>query len=379
MKVISLAIIFIIISLAIILPVSSPFVNVALGKSSSRHHHSTKSLSLNPSPTPNFSSNESSTHLYFAPPPSAPTNLTNTALGSTNKVIMLNFDDGWKSQLLYAKPILDKYGYKATFFIPCAKMGTTPYWMTWKDIAVLRNDKMDIESHTMTHAHLTTLLSSPTKLTYEIGDSRQCLANQGYNTPIFAYPLNLGSDNPTIVNLVGKYYDLARSGSSPLMFMNCVGFPKGTQTDCSTYSANGKLNYANRYDIRSDSFFHISSGHNFSPPEMFQQFVQRMNSQIPYNTNGKINAIPIITYHNLTNNMKDYDSAASTITVSLFAQEMKYLHDNGFRVLLLNQLAFDPVRNVFYLRNISPTLGTTISSAATLAKWSMTKCEMKYD
>jgi hypothetical protein len=101
---------------------------------------------------------------------------------------------------------------------------------------------------------------------------------------------------------------------------------------------------------------------------MFQQFVQRMNSQIPYNTNGKINAIPIITYHNLTNNMKDYDSTASTITVSLFAQEMKYLHDNGFKVLLLNQLAFDPVRNVFYLKNISPTLGTTISSAATLAK-----------
>ena len=101
---------------------------------------------------------------------------------------------------------------------------------------------------------------------------------------------------------------------------------------------------------------------------MFQQFVQRMNSQIPYNTNGKINAIPIITYHNLTNNMKDYDSTASTITVSLFAQEMKYLHDNGFRVLLLNQLGFDPVRNVFYLRNISPTLVTTISSAATLAK-----------
>jgi len=79
---------------------------------------------------------------------------------------------------------------------------------------------------------------------------------------------------------------------------------------------------------------------------MFQQFVQRMNSQIPYNTNGKINKIPIITYHNLTNNMVDYNNAASTITISLFAQEMKYLHDNGFRVLLLNQLRFDRAKNV---------------------------------
>jgi hypothetical protein len=149
-----------------------------------------------------------------------------------------------------------------------------------------------------------------------------------------------------------------------LMFTNSIGYPKDSQTDCRTYSASGDLNYANRYDIRSDSFFHINSGHNFSPPEMFQQFVQRMNSQIPYNSNGKIGAIPIITYHNLTNSMKEYDSAASTITVSLFAQEMKYLHDNGFRVLLLNQVGFDPIKNVFYLKNTLPPLETVSVSAS---------------
>ncbi|GEM_PF-1558260 len=46
-----------------------------------------------------------------------------------------------------------------------------------------------------------------------------------------------------------------------------------------------------------------------------------MNSQIPYDTNGKINAIPIIIYHNLTNSMQDYNKMASTITVDLFAQQ----------------------------------------------------------
>src|SRR5215471_18566561 len=52
--------------------------------------------------------------------------------GASKKVVMINFDDGYKSQLLYAKPILDQYGYKATFFIPCAKMGTEqPKWLTW--------------------------------------------------------------------------------------------------------------------------------------------------------------------------------------------------------------------------------------------------------
>jgi hypothetical protein len=219
----------------------------------------------------------------------------------------------------------------------------------------------------MTHAHLPTLMSSPSRLTYEIGGSKQCLANHGINATIFGYPLNLGSNKPSIVNVVAKYYDLARSGSAPLMFLNCNGYSQ-PQNDCSTYSANGKLTYANRYDIRSDSFRHIDSHHNYSPSQEFQQFVQRMNSQIPYNSNGKINAIPIITYHNLTYSMRNYNSAASTITVDLFAQQMKYLHDNGFRVLLLNQLEYDPNTKVFDIKTVPSSIFGTTTSAATLVK-----------
>ena len=145
------------------------------------------------------------------------------------------------------------------------------------------------------------------------------------------------------------------------MFLDCKGYSNHAQTDCRTYTPNGKLNYANKYDIRCQSFFHINSGNNFSPAEMFQKFVQRMNTQIPHNTNGKINAIPIIVYHNLTNSMIDYNGMASTITVSLFAQEMKYLRDNGFKVLVLNQLGYDIANNIFYLNN-SPNTATTSAS-----------------
>jgi hypothetical protein len=54
----------------------------------------------------------------------------------------------------------------------------------------------------------------------------------------------------------------------------------------------------------------------------------------------------------------NYFQPASTITVDLFAQEMKYLHDNGFRVLLLNQLSYDPNNKVFVLKNVPlPTYG----------------------
>jgi hypothetical protein len=329
--------------------IGSSFPDISLGKSSLTASSSGGGVGIgnNDGSISNLkgTNQSSSSHLYFAPPPPGP------ALGNnTNKLVMIGFDDSYKSQILYAKPILDNYGFKASFFEVCTWIGKTKQRQTWQDIATLQRDGMDIESHTMTHAHLSTLLSSPSLLNYEIWGSKRCLATHGINATIFGYPVNLGSDNPSIVNLVAKYYDLARSGSAPLMFLNCKGYVKHLQNDCSTYSPDGVLTYANRYAIRSDSFRHIDSNHNYSPSQEFQKFVQRMNSQIPYNTNGRIDAIPIITYHNLTNSMQDYNNMASTITVDLFAQQMKYLHDNGFKVLLLNQLGYDSNNNVLFIK-----------------------------
>ena len=149
------------------------------------------------------------------------------------------------------------------------------------------------------------------------------------------------------------------------MSLNCnIFINKPEQSDCRTYLPDGQLTFENRYDIRSESFFHIKSNHNYTPSEIFQKFIQEVNSQVPYN-NGKINTVPIITYHNLTYNIQDYNKAATTITVPLFGQEMQYLHDNGFKVLLLNQFAFDSTHNVLYLMNIPSSNGAKTYSIAT--------------
>lgn len=284
-------------------------------------------------------------------------------ISSNDKVIMINFDDSYKTQMLYAKPILDQYGFKATFFEVCGWVGKNSERQTWQDVAALQHDGMDIESHTMTHAHLNSVSTS--KLYYELGFAKQCFANHGYDVPIFGYPDNLGSDNKTVVNVVAKYYSLARTGSDPLIFLHCNGFKNHPQTDCRTYLPDGTLSYVNRYDIRSQSFDHIHSNIALTPTQLFQQFVQRVNSQVLYNKGETINAIPIITYHNFTYSNQIYNELPSTIMVPLFAQMMKYLHDNGFKVLTMNQLGYDNTNNVFYMKNIPSPSPTTTTTAAT--------------
>jgi hypothetical protein len=56
---------------------------------------------------------------------------TNTSVSSSgsssfgNKFVVINFDDGYKNQFTAATPILDKYGFKASFFIVCNFVGKT--------------------------------------------------------------------------------------------------------------------------------------------------------------------------------------------------------------------------------------------------------------
>jgi len=287
--------------------------------------------------------------------------------GSNENVVIINFDDSFKSQFLYAKPILDKYGFKATFFEVCGWIGKYPISKkSWQDLAALRQDGMDIESHTMTHAHLNTL--STDDLNYQIGQSKQCFLSHGFTTPIFAYPYSEGSNNITVVKVVANNYDLARTDSGyPLTFLHCNGFKNHPQTDCKTYSGNGKkLTFDNRYSIKSWTHRHIDGKyssneatcegicHSFNNAQMLQKFIVDVNSQLQYNQNGVINAIPIVIYHNfVTYPDVSYSKDAADTTVNLFDQEMKYLHDNGFKVLTMNDLGYDTTNSALYIRNIS--------------------------
>ena len=106
---------------------------------------------------------------------------------SNNKVVILTFGDTYKSQFTTAKPILDKYGFKASFFITCsyADDQNKTRHLSWDDISALQEDGQDIESKGMTPVDLNYV--SPKALGFETANSKQCLENHGVNSPnIFA-------------------------------------------------------------------------------------------------------------------------------------------------------------------------------------------------
>ena len=292
---------------------------------------------------------------------------TNTSVSTPKKLVVLAFDDSLKSQYIFAKPILDKYGFKGTFFTVCNYVGrNNDSKMNWTQIKTLQKGGHDIESHTMNHKHLSKL--SDSELQFEIGQSKQCLADHGINATIFGYPFADGSDKAKVVDVVAKYYRLARTGGDSTQFLNCVG-PNNAQNnqdgsgsssstqnqppDCRPYTSDGKLTTANRYSIRALTQQHDSGTDD---TEMLQKFIGYVNKAAQYNnsTNGTaaLKAFAVLKYHEFMDGQnKDYRKNNLATSGSLFETEMKYLHDNGFKVIRMSDLGYDAKKNLIFLKS----------------------------
>jgi peptidoglycan/xylan/chitin deacetylase (PgdA/CDA1 family) len=330
---------------------------------SSSFHQSTTTTTPNTSSTSNtvraFSSQQQQSQSLL---PYEEKNQQGTTFNGLNndKVVILTFGDGLEGQYLYAKPILDKYGFKANFFVTCNRVGTNSK-MNWQEIVQLYNEGHVIGSKTMDYGtkaiqHKDLNHLSANDLEYEVGQSKQCLLDHGINTTFFAVPKNVASNNQTVINTIAKYYDLAINGHSSLMFLHCNGpnldDNSPPQTNCKTYSDDGTLTPANRYSIGEWSMQYIEDRNSYTNSQMFEKFISELNRQQKFNKDGIINAIPIIGYHNINATIPDasYTTESSATSLNLFEAEMKYLHDNGFRVITFADLGYDENNNSLYIK-----------------------------
>lgn len=115
---------------------------------------------------------------------------TEAVLGTTTeKLVAITFDDAYASTVQFARPILDRFGMRATLFVPTDYIGggamawpgidewvgtgheqeLTP--MSWDDTRELADAGWEIGSHTKSHPHLTELTDA--EMDEELAGSRR--------------------------------------------------------------------------------------------------------------------------------------------------------------------------------------------------------------
>lgn len=121
-------------------------------------------------------------------------------------VVSITFDDGFKSVIDNALPLMEEYGYRGTNYVMPDFIGKEGY-MTWEDLAVLHNSCWETGSHTMNHPDLTEL--SREDVYYEVGESKKILAEKGFTVKGLATPY--GEYNKEVLEIVKESYDYHRT------------------------------------------------------------------------------------------------------------------------------------------------------------------------
>ena len=111
------------------------------------------------------------------------------------KSVMVTIDDGYKSGLKTAAPILLEFGFSAIFFIYTDYIGVSDKALTWQDLRRLKADGFYIGSHSTSHSDLSRKLEEETNEEYqkrlykEIVLSKQTIDRKlNQNTIIFSFP-----------------------------------------------------------------------------------------------------------------------------------------------------------------------------------------------
>ena len=168
------------------------------------------------------------------------------------KSILITFDDGYRSNMEIALPILRKYNYPAVMFVPTAFVGGYNAFdadifyepeeniCTWEELIELERSGISIQSHGVNHPHFSDI--SNEELKKEIAASREIL-EQKLNKKIeaFAFPYgDNGEVNRTDSILQQSGYKAAFLYSGGLIKLNGIKpyqinrIPVGPDTDLKT-------------------------------------------------------------------------------------------------------------------------------------------------
>jgi peptidoglycan/xylan/chitin deacetylase (PgdA/CDA1 family) len=225
-----------------------------------------------------------------------------------DRLVVLTFDDSVKSHATIAAPLLKKYGFGATFFITEGFAFPTDktHYMTCAEIRGLHDQGFEIGNHTRDHASVTARTLD--KLEEQLrGIDEQCL-KRGIPRPVsFAYPGN-ELDFEVLPALKAHGIRFARRGGSPeFPYREGKGFA---------------------YKPGQDHPLLIPTAGDARPAWTLDD-LKRAVSQA---RNGRI---AVLQFHGVPEGEHPWVNTPR----ERFEEYMKYLHDEGYRVIALRDLA----------------------------------------
>lgn len=137
---------------------------------------------------------------------------------STERLVALTFDDGYRNVATSGLPILTKYGFNATVFVIAGRCGSDNQWpgqadwvppqplLDWEELAALQQAGWEIGSHGVEHVALPGL--DPEHAARELEDAKQQLESTlATQVPLLAYPY--GMHDAEIRELTRRFHSAA--------------------------------------------------------------------------------------------------------------------------------------------------------------------------
>jgi peptidoglycan/xylan/chitin deacetylase (PgdA/CDA1 family) len=144
---------------------------------------------------------------YTVVPVFAFLNNSNSEALIDKKRVAITFDDGYKDFYTNAFPLLKKYNYPATVFLPASFIGNSrellpgvPH-LTWEEIIELKNNGITFGSHSMSHSNL--VLLNKEQLKEELEKSKYVIEEK-LNSAIdgFSFPFAFPAENRAFVRML---------------------------------------------------------------------------------------------------------------------------------------------------------------------------------
>lgn len=146
--------------------------------------------------------------------------------GIPEKAAVITFDDGYEDFLAYAWPVLKRFNYTATVFLPTAYISNAERksfnhrpCLTWSEVSMLSDAGIKFGGHTVSHRGLSAL--SDTELDAEIAGSRKDLeGNLNCEIRTFASPYAFPQADASFVR---RYRNSLQKAGYKVAVTTCIG------------------------------------------------------------------------------------------------------------------------------------------------------------